>query len=239
MPQDQSLSWGELLRRLGMAANVIIAELFALYSELPHRTKQASVVLAKRGWFLDLGASLGEVAGIVQAVHERTEEEVEEILLEWMRGRVDEIEQDLIDQFPGRKDVFRDAFEAHREGRYTLSIPVLLIQADGIFSEDPSTTLFEARRREEGLAELMAREDPDDFFAATLEPIGQVLPLWANRGDRQGALDQGDPLEGLNRHQVLHGESTDYATERYSLQVIALLSYVSNVWRNRDSTGTA
>ena len=48
-------------------------------------------------------------------------------------------------------------------------------------------------------------------------------PLIMTRGARP------DGFAGLNRHQVLHGEVTDYGTEENSLKAIALLNYCAFV----------
>ena len=55
-----------------------------------------------------------------------------------LKTRLDIIEEALIDSYPHRGHLFQQAFEAHREGKYGLSIPVFLTQADGIFWDQTS-----------------------------------------------------------------------------------------------------
>ena len=64
-----------------------------------------------------------------------------------------------------------------------------------------------------------------------LHPLSIPLPLWMNRNER---AERGDPCVGLNRHQVLHGESVDYGTEQNSLKAISLLSYLRWILSKTD-----
>ena len=52
-----------------------------------------------------------------------------------------------------------------------------------------------------------------------------------NPGER---AERGDPFVGLNRHQVLHGESVDYDTEQNSLKAISLLTYLRWIFNKID-----
>ena len=60
----------------------------------------------------------------------------------YFRERIDSIERDLSGAYPRRSQILHDAFEAHRTGKYTLSIPVFLSQADGIWYDQFSKDLF-------------------------------------------------------------------------------------------------
>jgi len=59
-----------------------------------------------------------------------------------------------------------------------------------------------------------------------------TLPISASEHER------GDAFVGLNRHQVLHGESTQYGTEMNSLKAISLLNYVAHILTDRGDKTT-
>ena len=141
-------------------------------------------------------------------------------------GRVERASEDLggpvvIASYPSRDAILTDAFEAHRKGKYTLSVPVFLAQADGIFAEESrgGPTVFMERERKTAAADHSDRA-PVTVVKRWLDVFGNVLPLWMSRKDRSSAS-----FEGLNRHLVLHGESVDYHTEENSLKAISLLHY--------------
>ena len=55
--------------------------------------------------------------------------------------------------------------------------------------------------------------------------LGSENPLWVNKEKRSSSF------EALNRHQVLHGESVDYATAQNSFRVISLLDCFRGICR--------
>lgn len=200
---------------------------------LPARNRDAFNKLAHRGWFVDLGTSFGDVQDIVLRVETESEEDVDTFLMNAIRDRVDGIESEVTSLFPERRAILSDAFLAHRSGKYTLSVPVMLTQADGLFSSDKSTNLFEKPKRAQAFKALMQGQPPDGLVAALLSPLDSVLPLW------MGPTARGENFTGLSRHQILHGEATNYPTERNSLQVISLLSYIGHIRKGATSPSTS
>ena len=155
-------------------------------------------------------------------------DEMTEWLKDFFRERLDVIEEKLIDSYPHRGHLFRQAFEAHREGKYGLSVPVFLAQADGIFWERTPgrQNLFRSKQRKAYSESAM--QISDTYTGIYLHPLLTLLPLWMNENER------GDSFVELNRHQVLHGESVDYATEQNSLKTISLLSYLHLILNKND-----
>ena len=134
----------------------------------------------------------------------------------FFRERLNAIEQELLEAYPHRSHLFKDAFDAHREEKYNLSIPVFLSQADGIWCDRFSVNLFRIQRRES--AKEYVSKLKNIFFADLLYPFSISTPLWMSEGERDASFDE------FNRHQVLHGESVDYGIEKNSLKAISLLS---------------
>ena len=186
--------------------------------------------LGEEGWFLDpeMPASLLQK---VERLFDEHPDEIAEGLSNFFRTRLDVIEEALIDSYPHRGHLFQQAFEAHREGKYGLSIPVFLTQADGIFWEQTSEkqNLFMSSR-ERAYSEYVSQIS-NSHIVIYLYPLSIPLPLWMNRNER---AERGDPCVGLNRHQVLHGESVDYGTEQNSLKAISLLSYLRWILSKTD-----
>ena len=147
----------------------------------------------------------------------------------YLGKRLNVIEGVLIESYPDRGRLLQQAFEAHREGKYGLSIPVFLTQADGIFWERTPgrKNLFISGQRESTCKEYVSQIS-DSYILAYLHPLSIRLPLWMHETER------GDPFVGLNRHQVLHGESVDYDTEQNSLKAISLLNYLRWIFSKID-----
>ena len=199
--------------------------------EIPKRIRKALQRLGEEGWFLD-----PEMPAIliqkIELLFDEHPDEIVEWLSDFFRTRLDVIERTLTDSYPHRGHLFQQAFEAHREGKYGLSIPVFLTQADGIFGERTSErqNLFISRQRERACSEYVSQTS-DNYIVIYLHPLSVLLPLWMNQYER---AEGGDSFVGLNRHQVLHGESVDYGTEQNSLKAISLLNYLHWIFSKTD-----
>jgi hypothetical protein len=193
--------------------------------QLPSRTRAALLRLGERGWYLDLEMPLPWLWELDRAIASGDHQGVEEALVEYFETQRDKIKGRLVEWFPSRARIFECAFAAHARGEYELSVPVFLIQADGICQELIGIQLFKRRDGVPALAKHVEGVPEDTFRAALLHPLVQPLPISASAKERESFL------EALNRHAVLHGESVDYGTVPNSLKALSLLSYVADVLR--------
>ena len=175
--------------------------------------------MAQHGWYLDPEMPVTTPSSIVQALQEESAKDVEAALVHYFQERVSEIEIDVASSFPQRKHILSDAFEAHRDGKYNLSVPTLLAQADGMCSETWSFCVFMGKDRARESADLV-RKSNNDMRKQLVGLLGDPIPLW------QSVKHRGGGFSGLNRHQVLHGESVTYGTETNSLKAISFLRYL-------------
>ena len=194
----------------------------------PLRDRESLTKLACRGWFLGPRFPVGAIPQLGSSV-EITPDDVDEVVARHVRWHLDDIEAALIGFYPLRSYLFQEAFWAHRDSRYSLSILAFLAQADGIFRERFGKQLF--RQGSEGAVRAFSSEVRGRFFQAHLHPLTQPIPLWVD------SRYLGDDFEGLNRHQVLHGMQVDYNTELNSLKAISLLDYLSWMLNTRAEGG--
>lgn len=193
------------------------------FKKLPAKMKKALKTLGEHGWFLDLEMPMPGIWQLEEAMNDGNIKEAEDALINYFRKRTSEIEGDLCNQFPNRAKILHAAFKAHSRGEYELSIPVLLAQADGICNEITGIQLYQKRNRVPATAVYVQQLANDTFRAAILHPLSLALPISASEKER------GENFNDLNRHQVLHGESTAYGSEINSLKAISLLNYVAQV----------
>jgi hypothetical protein len=133
--------------------------------------------------------------------------EVARIAERWWRWKVVEARRGLLEQ----------ALAAHFEGRYALSVPVLLAQIEGVLAD-----AFAHRGRLNGFGVKGANTPYLRLLAAGADPfLGTVATtLLHAEGVTFARFERGEPWHGLNRHAVLHGADLDYATRERSLQAI-------------------
>ena len=177
--------------------------------------------LMEQGWVPDMDLTLGQLRQWAAALNPENPEIVRQAnnaTCERFRDRLDDIEAKLVSEFPSRSAILRDAFDAHRQGKYTLSVPAFLTQVDGFFYDRCDANLFYGESREalQKRVEAMPSELSRMYLGALLNTR---LPLLLSEKHRP------DDFSGLNRHQVLHGLVTDYGTQENSLKAVALLYY--------------
>ncbi|MCY3607496.1 MAG: hypothetical protein OXG57_03535 [Acidimicrobiaceae bacterium] len=177
--------------------------------------------LARHGWYPTPEKSLMQHEFWAWALEESDAEQVEsarQIGFKIFREDAHGIEARLVEQFPHRADILREAFEAHRHQRYFSSVALFLTQADGICQEIIGKSIYRAK--------TIAQADDigEQFQEGILRELFMGLmwhgwPLVLSDRKRPSGFSE------LNRHQVLHGESTDFGTEECSLKAMSFLNF--------------
>lgn len=135
-----------------------------------------------------------------------------------------DIENDMTERFPERRRILQKAFKAHDVGDYELSVPVFLAQADGIAKKNFGRSILSRKKRSEMRGEIagIASQGLDESL---LSLVLEDLPLTENTDSTK--YHAGD----LNRHAVLHGLNTKYATKLNSFKAISFLQYAADFER--------
>ncbi|MCC6192767.1 MAG: hypothetical protein IT318_27420 [Anaerolineales bacterium] len=138
-------------------------------------------------------------------------------------------------RFTPRMAVIQDALEAHLAGKYSLSIPALLPQVEGIASDilaapaGSSVSLLRATIQGE-MSDFMAAASRDILLTLITSPAlygGTKSQSQDFRSENfQGWLASKGLTEGqaLNRHGILHGVQVNYASAENSLRAFLLLA---------------
>ncbi len=189
----------------------------------PAQTRKAVAALGKHGWFLDMEMPMPGLWQLEEALNSGNIKEAENALVEYYRKRTLQIEESLCGRFSDRAKILHSAFKAHSRGEYELSVPVFLAQADGICQEAIGIQFFQKRNKIPATAIYVQKLANDTISSAFLHPLSLTLPISASKKERD------DNFNELNRHQVLHGESTSYGSEVNSLKAISLINYLAQV----------
>lgn len=198
-------------------------------ADLPERTRKELNGLAARGWYIDQEWPASAPADLIEAIEEGQAHEVDDALVGYFREQFSVIKERLIRQYPNRTPFLAKAFSAHQRGDFELSIPVFLAQADGICKDRTNRSMFRRKdKKPEMAAYVEAALGVDEYRAALLSPLGGEHPISLSEAQRPAEFD------GLNRHQVLHGESLTYHTEINSLKAVSLLGFLSWVLHMDD-----
>jgi type IV secretory pathway VirB2 component (pilin) len=203
----------------------VVAEMAEAFVRMPPAVQAALIRLGEAGWYIDMqGMSLSEPLEYVHMFEDGHVSEADEALAAHFESRLGEIEKSLTGRFPKRARIVSAAIAAHSRGDFELSVPVLLTQVDGVCHELTGGHMFlRERSGRPGTAAFVERTAKNALSSAIRSPLVQTLPINVSQKHRE------PDFKALNRHMVLHGESTDYGTRINSLKAISLLNYVAGV----------
>ena len=155
-------------------------------------------------------------------LRERRFDVVDKALISYFEKEGRGIESILLRDFPNRAVILEPAFQAHWKKQYALSVPVFLAQADGICAQLLGVGFYSRQKGRPKTASAAERFRGSEFMSSLLEPLRVSGALNAFESERHQYRDI------LNRHEVLHGKSVDYATPISSFRAFSLLTYVGS-----------
>lgn len=186
--------------------------------------------LAKQGWFVAGSLYPSQYPPLKQAIEQGREAEIEDFMIQHIRSRANNIASDTDTKWSNRKTILADAFDAHSNKLYTLSVPVMLAQADGMALEILGAFLFTDNKGK--IAEKANKVIKDKFEQRALAKsfLGLLIEssgLRVSTYERDNQNAKGFSISSLNRHGVLHGIDCDYPKECNSLRAIALIDFLN------------
>ncbi|WP_418185595.1 hypothetical protein ACNSOS_01005 [Aliarcobacter vitoriensis] len=194
----------------------ITSDLQKNFEELPEKLKSSIMILANEGWFVSNDISLQ----LLLEINHKQIDEIEEELILYYEEKLDLIQAKLIETFPNRASILSNAFDAHKNEMYELSVPVFLIQADGICLDLINRNFFGKRDNEKYFEDYIKSNVSGAITEEFLRPLKEKIPLVQNEKQRSENFNK------LNRHLILHGGCTDYANKINSLKSISFISYL-------------
>lgn len=215
-PERDLFGRNPLLRGLGLLGPV--GEWLGRY---PDRMEVALPKMAGEGWYLDANMPANLPGRFADALDEGDGSRAERMMVGYFERRLDAIQEELCERHPRRAHLLQPAFNAHRRGEDVLAIPVLFAQVDGVCHDKNKDFAFFLLKAKEALVNEFRDRPLSRLEEVLLMPFGLESPVSLSEKKR------GEGFSGLNRHQVLHGESTTYGTHANALRAVSLLVYVS------------
>lgn len=189
--------------------------------------------LAERGWYVGASLTARQIVTLARGIKKGGyDSDIETFMVEHVRSELNNIHRSACDAWPRREAILNDAFEAHRNDQYTLSIPTLLSQADGMAFDILDAFAFTnhsvniANNAQEFIESKIAdRCIMSSYVGILLEDSGMRV----STTKRDEKRDADDPVSPVNRHGVMHGIDSDYPNEANSLRVISLIGLLATI----------
>jgi hypothetical protein len=131
-----------------------------------------------------------------------------------------------------RESVITDSLWAHREGRFTLSVPALLPLAEGLAAEIAGSVpgnvvkaVAQDWKQREALTRASALE-PEMWAEIFAHVVDQVIYKYYDFAK--------DPAPHLSRNGILHGRVPDYGSKVNSVRVFLLVNVIANLWLQKQ-----
>ena len=206
------------------------------WRELDEKEERLASILASRGWVISPSLPVAATDALLKVYDEDGLDALEQTLLAHYDSKtIAELLRDCYDRpsFASRRHLFEPALDAHRRGEYVLSVPIWLMQVDGIVFEelaidDVFSKIRAKKRRRQLERELGGKDDASHLLTGLLD----VLEA-AGESARQPTVDD------VRRHLVLHGIDVGYGTERNSIQGVLMLELLHMFFLLRDRRSEA
>ncbi len=191
------------------------------FQALANRYEQIWAALAAHGWFPSMfHTPINIYDFLVGRLEAGAVADCDNWMTAHFRQHLGEILREVAAEFPHRSFPLQEAFRAHEAGYFSLSIPAVLVQADGIGHD--IFGLSPCSRRPSNLVALrnwVKSNAKSQLLTVFWQTIAQPLPI------RAKCSENTDP-PSLNRHAVLHGLDLSYISEINSAKAISWLHYI-------------
>ncbi|MBI4745014.1 MAG: hypothetical protein HY786_00345 [Deltaproteobacteria bacterium] len=147
------------------------------------------------------------IEGIIKALIETFSEH------EYIKEAYENIITNLI--VNNRKHIIVDAFDAHLNGKYYLSVPIFLIQAEGIYNDCMGVDRLKANNVKKRF------KNCPEIYESMIDPFNEFIQFLY-----KGYSIKKNPPSLLSRHIIIHGNSVDYGTPENSIKAILFVEYV-------------
>lgn len=190
--------------------------------EFAKRLPSSLTILANFGWYITWDTIPGNIIRYAEELEKGNHKFVDNQIISEIDEDIREIEIKLIKNFPHRENAISSAIKAHKEGLYYLSIPVFFAQTEGICKEITGARFFSVKRGNPKTSNWVSNFKPDSFTSLILEPLTRTGVVRLSQNPENP--------NGLNRHDVLHGDCYDYGENKVnSYKTLSLLLYVGEI----------
>jgi len=186
-----------------------------------HRELLANALkmLANYGWYISEKLQMNQLTDLVKLAHNDEEGDLNTFFLECYSEHISDNVNSLTIRFPERKEMFEEAFKAHKNKLYNASTLLWLTLCDGICEGE----LFKLKGNKRAIRKCLEDNDTPDTYAKYLEVITEVNAIDAYTGDKAKYKSQ------LNRHGIVHGYDINYGNEINSLKAFSLLVFIKDM----------
>jgi len=179
--------------------------------------------LADRGWFISGEAGFSSLLELKDFLDQEHAEIIDLKMADWISESIPSIERSLAEDFPERLPFLSAAIRAHSDKEYELSVPIFLIQAEGICLDLLKVKLFSSSSGVPITKKAINKLEINPFTKSMLFPLLEGSGITASEHERHKYPTC------LNRHEILHGIDVKYANRMNSLKALSLIWFLCTI----------
>ena len=191
-------------------------------------TKEASQILLNLGWWIYPAWTFSSLRAIIRTHDEGKDKEIEDaILVYFNEAKFDEMIQawKTNTKLSPRIHILEDAVWAHNQGKYTLSVPALLPNVEGMINDHSGETGYISQNKcikilKDYMNKKHKRGPLSSFYPLAVLTFVKTL--------LKNDFEWGRP-SGNSRNPILHGHHVAYNDKVFSLKLILLIDYIQNL----------
>lgn len=189
--------------------------------KLSDRLKTPFFNFAKHGWYVEPRMDLYYLDN--ENIFDENSEEGDLLFSNYYEREFDSIVCRIVGNNKHRSAILEDARRAHLNGSYNLSVPVFLLQADGICWDKFEEQAY-AKTKKGDRAKIYDKINSDEngsnnSFLKLLSAVFSI-PMPINENSMYSCTQK------LNRHSVIHGTESNYGTKLNSLKSLLFVSFI-------------
>ena len=218
-----------------MRMHALWEDLYCVY-ELIEKLRHPEVIkkLLKMAWLADFSALKPRLDRLDELFRQEDLSGVDEIMIAHTREGVKHCLELLEQYYPERLPLVIQAKHAGDQGWYGPPIMLLLAQGDGITAQTHVDGKgFFGKQNKLGWKKFPVPEDRAKMMQLFLLPLYDQTTLDYSKSERE-LMDEFDSFyhrvvtnnQVLNRHRIMHGETTDFATELNYWKSWSFLEYI-------------
>lgn len=223
-PNDSNL-FGEEISKLLKSCTRISLKLFPKdfnFKKKYEVFQKAVCILSEKGWYVEYEMTFSDVTFAASLIENNKVEDADLFLKNYFDNEIDNIQKIITSRFPERAHVLNASFNAHRKLEFYLSTPVFFAQAEGICLDLTNYRFFSSQKGQPKTKKYFNSFKGTEILSDLLKPL---IKIDVNRN-----FQIENQPDGQNRHDVLHGQSSDYGENSInSYKALSLLIYISDI----------
>ena len=198
-------------------------DILGLIRDTLERTPKILTILAHCGWYTSWSMTPGETFKLANELEKGYYRKVDKFLIEHFKKDLPRIKKNLITNFPNRARIFKSAFRTQNNKDYLSSIPLFLSQAEGICIDLTGIKLYSTNHSKPKITKFVESLPKNELSSILLQPLLAQGLITANNYLRHNFPGT------INRHEILHGISTDYGIQVNSYKAISWINYINEI----------